>query len=664
MNKLLKTPTYRKLLYDIEVYYNYFCVGLKDYETKEIIFYEVSNVKDDTKHIYDFFSDYSEFLISFNGISYDNTIIKYFLYLYETNQCINVETTCYLLKLFSDRVINDDFNDQEVRKFKYLKSKWIDIDLFAYWSKMLRISKKISLKSLGIQLGYPVVQELPYSPDTILTDEDLPKLRYYNYTHDLGILEMLVTKMNDDIQLRSNVVKDFNLDCWSWDAIKIASEALLKNYCESTGASVYEMRKSRFEKNPLIISEILKDFEPHFELPIFKNLYKEILSSIDTFSKELLVTINNTNIRLSYGVGGLHSINENESYYSNDDYQVVTSDVTSLYPNLIINYNCIRFPEVLKRYAEIKEERVIAKRNGDKPKDVFFKLILNGTSGLLDNPHGWLYYPEGALRLRLIGQLIITKCIEVCIQNNWQVVSVNTDGIECIVPQNELNSYFDTLDKTISLFNIQLEHEKYNKIVYKNVNNYIAITEHGKIKQKGLFVTDPVLGNSTDTLVVAKALNAYYVNQISPEEFINNPDKYNLHIYDYCKSNKIDKSFYVWWNDEIQQQLNRYYFKKGNPYLLKSRKHSKYTIKDLPELTIQILKDSYGSLNEEQAKVLAENMIFSSQKQHVNVGQGVELFNTYIDKPFEEYDIDYQYYISQVYKIINEINNYNQLTLF
>ena len=58
MSKLLKTPTYRKLLYDIEVYYNYFCVGLKDYETKEITFYEVSNVRDDTKHIYDFFKSY------------------------------------------------------------------------------------------------------------------------------------------------------------------------------------------------------------------------------------------------------------------------------------------------------------------------------------------------------------------------------------------------------------------------------------------------------------------------------------------------------------------------------------------------------------------------------------------------------------------------------
>ena len=97
-----------------------------------------------------------------------------------------------------------------------------------------------------------------------------------------------------------------------------------------------------------------------------------------------------------------------------------------MYPNFIINYNCIRFKEVLGRYGEIKVERVIAKKAKIKSKDVFFKLILNSTSGLLDQEHSWLYYPEGALRLRLLGQLMLLKAVEYCILNNWQVISVNT----------------------------------------------------------------------------------------------------------------------------------------------------------------------------------------------------------------------------------------------
>jgi len=499
-----------KQLYDIECYRNYFCVGIKNFISKEILFYEISEERNDIDKIYEYFKSYTGFLISFNGIHYDNMVIKYLLKNYRNYKYLDYSNICLELKHFSDKIIEDSFDD-DVKQIKYMKTSWIDIDLFAYWSKMLRISKKISLKSLGIQLGYHTVQELPFKPSSILSLEDLPKLRYYNYTHDLGILELLTIKMEDEIKLRANIVKDYGLYCWSWDAPKIASEALLIDYCKITSKSIKDVRSTRFEKPQMYLNDILKGFEPDFRLPIFQNLFAEILNSTNSYSKELLVNINNTSIRLTYGIGGLHSVNENEQYYSNTNYQVVTSDVTSLYPNLIINYMCIRYPEVLERYKQIKDERLIAKKNKDKGKDSFLKLVLNSTSGLLDMGHSWLYYPEGAMRLRLIGQLILTKCIEQCIINNWQVVSANTDGIEVLVPTHMLKQYKDILDMTCNKFNLDLEHEYYEKIIYKNVNNYIALTNEKKLKQKGLFVYNPVLGNSVDEVVIAKALEAYYL---------------------------------------------------------------------------------------------------------------------------------------------------------
>ena len=517
--------------------------------------------------------------------------------------------------------------DDLIKQIKYQKVPWIDIDLFLYWSKMLRMSKKISLKSLGIQLGYHTVQELPFKPDTILKLEDLPKLRYYNYTHDLGILELLTSNMEEDIKLRGNIVKEYELDCWSWDAPKIASEALLKDYCKITRKNAKEVRNYKFEKPTMLLGELLKGFEPQFKLPLFQQLWLDVCNSTNSFSKELLVNINNTSIRLTYGIGGLHSINENEKYYSNDEIQVKTSDIASLYPNIIINYNCIRFPGVLQQYLNVKTERIIAKKAKDKAKDTFLKLILNSTSGLLDNQHSWLYFPEGAMRLRLIGQIFLTKAIEVCIINNWQVVSANTDGIEVLVPKNQIDDYENKINQVAKDFNLEFEHEDYNKIIYKNVNNYICETSSNKLKQKGLFVTKPLLSNSVDELIIAKSLQAYYIENIKPQEFISNPDKYNLHIYDYCKSNKIGKDFIVYWNGKIQQQLNRYYFNKKSPYLFKQ-------------------KHGVGTM------------------QHVNVGEGVEIFNNYEEKTWQEYNINYQYYISKTQKIIDEINLLNQLSLF
>jgi hypothetical protein len=615
-----------KILYDIEVYRNYFCVGIENYVTKQKTFYEISEQQNDIHKIYNYFKTFNGFLISFNGIHYDNMIIKYILQNYDSLKYGSYKNVCETLKNLSDNIVNDHYDDL-IKRLKYGKVTWTDIDLFLYWSKMLRMSKKISLKSLGIQLGYPVVQELPYKPDSILSLEDLPKLREYNQLHDLGILRLLTEKMEDEIKLRGNISKDYKLNCWSWDAPKIASEALLQDYCKITGNELKSVRDQRFEKPTLHLNECLRGFEPGFKLPIFQNLWTEILNSQNSFSKELIVNVNNTSIKLTYGIGGLHSVNENETYVSDRDYQVVTSDVASLYPNLIINYNCIRFPEVLQRYLEVKNERIIAKKAKDKSKDSFLKLILNSTSGLLDNQHSWLYYPEGAMRLRLIGQLILTKCIEQCIINKWQVVSANTDGIEVIVPRHMLKQYQEILDMVCNKFKLDLEHEYYNKIVYKNVNNYVAITKDGKYKQKGLFVPNPVLGNSVDELVIAKALEAYYTKDISPKEFITNPEKYGLHIYDYCKSNKIGKDFVVYWNGEIQQQLNRYYFSKKGAYLFKQK---------------------YGQ----------------GTMQHVNVGQPVIIYNVHKETSWEDYNIDYNYYIASTQKIIDEIANFNQLVLF
>lgn len=283
----------------------------------------------------------------------------------------------------------------------------------------------------------------------------------------------------------------------------------------------------------------------------------------------------------------------------------------------------------------VKEERLEAKATKNKLKDTFLKLILNSISGLLDMSHSWLYFPQGALRLRLIGQLFLTKAVEVCIMNNWQVISTNTDGIEVIVPKDECERYEKVLCQVAEDFNLIFEHEDYKFINYKNVNNYIALTNENKVKRKGLFLLDynedgkreNPLGKSCNEFIVAKALNAYFVHGISPREYITNHEKFPKHIYDFCRSDKVDKTYTVVHNNQEQQRLNRYYFSKTGPYLYKRKKD----------------------------KTKLENM---------NVGKGVILLNEFKDLPLEDYNINYDIYIFSTQKIIDEMNNYNQLTLF
>lgn len=634
------------MLYDLEIFpSSYFECGLKNFKTKEVINLEVSEWCDDRKVIYDFFSSYDGYLVSFNGIYYDNMLIKYFLKEYK--RLVKLEVISFLdeMKLYSDKVINSEQNREYLNRYRYVDIKWTDLDIFLFWSKMLRQSKKISLKSLGIQLGYPVVQELPYNEKTVLTKEQIEVVRKYNNEHDLGILDLLTEKMKEEISLRFNIRKEYGLDCLSWDAIKIASESLLQDYCEETlrgGETIQEytkrIRNLHFERNTIYIKDILNGFDPHFELPIFKNLYQEILGSINSFDKELPINIGITQMSLALGNGGLHSQNKNEIYHSTDTHVIMSSDVGSLYPNLIINYNCIRFPEVLKRYKEIKAERMIAKKAKDKKNDTLKKLQLNGISGLLDNPYSWLYYPEGALRLRLIGQLIMVKTAETCILNGWKVIAENTDSIDCIVPILEIDKYYNALSEVEKQFNIQFEHEQYNSIYYLNINNYLSINSEGKIKRKGLFkIREEIpLGDSVDELVIPVALQNYLVKGIPIEETIISPEKHSLHIYDYCCSNKISKASYeVFYDGKICQNLNRYYFSTPAPFLLKKKKEG------------------------------AAKRKINATFEHVNVADPVILFNEFIEKDWKEYNINYNSYIKRARKIINELeSSKRQLTLF
>lgn len=611
-----------KVYYDVECLPTLFLICARNYHTKEDYVFEISERKNDLGELVRFFNNTQLTCVAFNSIHYDNILVMKLIKEYDKYKNSTHDVICTDLRAISDCIIDDGrLESKKKEKIHYHKYKnyqynqpFASVDLFLYWSKMLRLSKKLSLKSLAVWLNHELIQEF----DGNMTDYD--ELIKYCF-NDVIITEKLADKLLDQIRLRVDIKKEYKVDCMSWDNIKIASEILLQDYCNQINSDIKEIRKQKLNRLEFNTAKILEDFDPHFVNPQFQDLYKEVLVSKGTFSKEIVVRKNNTTIKLTYGIGGLHSVNKNEHYKSNEDKVVITSDVASLYPNLIINYKCIRYQEVFERYTNIKTERIAAKKAKNKSKDAFLKLCLNGVSGLLDNTYSWLYYPEGALKMRLAGQMILTKFIETCIENNWQVISANTDGIEVIINKSDIDVYKETLDKDAKLFNLDLEHEIYKQIVYCTVNDYIAETESGKIKHKGMFLTAPEIGSSNDFLVIAKALEAYYINNIPPEEFIRN----HKNIYDFCAAKKISRDYTVFWNQTPQQQLNRFYASKKGAYLYKK-------------------KDTKDTM------------------EHVLKGYGVELFNKFEER--DNYNIDYEYYIRQVRAIIQDLKVDYQLSMF
>jgi hypothetical protein len=644
-----------KKLYDIECYYNFFCVGIKDFITKEITFYEISEERNDIHKIYNWFKNYNGFLISFNGIHYDNMIIKYLLDNYKIYKDRDFLDITNDLKLFSNKVIEGDF-DEQIKYYKYFKVNWIDIDLFLYWSKSLRLSKQLSLKSLGIQLGYHTVQELPFKPDYILLKEDLPKLRYYNYTHDLGILNLLTSKMEEDIKLRAYIKEEYSLSCWSMDAPKIASEYLLEYYCSKTynGTIPYwqykkKIRDNRYEPKPWIIGDYLP--QVNFKTKFFQDIYNQIKLSSSNKPYSALIPFNQQSghaLMLSISQGGIHSENDNQIYKETETHYLIDADIAGLYPTLFRKYKFLRkeLHLILEKYVDMIDDRIVAKRAGDKKKDIFLKLCNNAFSGLVDSSVTWLYSPEHILALRIFGQMIQLRFMEELNFHGIDILFTNTDGTLVHCPKDKIDKYHEISLQIAKEFQVEWEFCLLDGIFFSNTNTYLSsikeeymldenlnkinVKSEGKLKRKGKYFRydkDIPLGDSVDELIIPKALEAYFINNIQPEDFISNPEKFNHSIYDYCKSNKISKQYSVYHFGEIQQNLNRYYFSKKGAYLYKQ-------------------KNGHGTM------------------QHVNVGQPVIIFNNYENKPWIDYNINYNYYISKTNSIISELNNKNQLTLF
>jgi len=622
-----------KQLVDIEVFYQHFEISLENYKTHEKIDFQVNQFRDDRIAAKQYLRDYNGFMIHFNGIKYDFAVLAY---IDRNNWFLNksVLEFCRLVKEFSDQLIN---LQDELFVYKYIGhfTKITHIDLFLYWAKLLRISKKISLKALGIQMNYPVVQELPYPPSIQeLTYDQIQEIHHYCSVHDLGILRMLCDQMEGgkttiplgnlgSIQLRHKIVHEFGIPAWSMDAPKIASEALLNAYCKVTGKDKKSVSKMKFEAPTIRFGDLFKDIDFGFQTSLFQQVYNSWMNSVNTFSKEFaVINPSGDGIMVSCGVGGLHNLLSNKIYESDDDHILLDIDIESLYPVFIINYEAFGLPEVLTEYKKFKEYRVtqtkpMLKQYKGKPEeiewrliDAFYKVILNGVSGHLDSEHSWLFNRPGIMKVRCGGQLVLLTLIEQCQINDITLVQANTDGLTVRIHKDKVELFKSIVEACEKKFNVKFEYAEYKKMVFSSVNSYLAIETNGKIKEKGEFVRLPELGNSTDFLIIPHLLHDYFVLGIKPEVAIYN----YTNIFLFCASQKVDKSYHVEWNNQIlPQRLNRYYVSKKGAYLYKCR---------------------------------------GGKKSHMLKGFGVQIYNSHIPQDMSRYNINYPFYLKQVNDMI------------
>lgn len=641
-------------VYDIEVFQNIFHCSVKNTETNDIYKFEISERKNQLRDLVKFFKQVDKYITwgdyyttninipanvifcGYNNLHYDNPIINYIIEYEDKLMQYNIPTICSSIFNLSKTITTS--SEDNIDAWKHWKYQiWFntfDILTMLYSNKL-----RVGLKEIQVTMQYPNVQEFVCDWTKPLPLEDFNSMIDYNI-NDIESTSELLNRCKKDVDLRIAIEDEYGVRVLSKDGVNIGMKILTQKYLEKTGLTWQDIKDLRSPMSVIPLKDVILPFIK-YDSPILQRVLDDMKNQIVSPGRkgyENKFVFNN--LRYSVGVGGIHSVNSPEIIIPRDDEMLIDIDVASLYPSMLIEYEF--YPkhlgkEFLEVYKQIKDERIEAKHNGDKVKNETLKLALNGLSGNLQNEHNFCYSPFAVMQIRINGQLLLLMLAEKLTQNGCRIVQANTDGLFVLLKKDIYSKVNSICREWEQLTKLILEEDRFKAMYQYAINDYFAITEDNKVKEKGMFITTVKLGKGLTPKIIPKAVINFFKDGVSVEDTIKNCTD----IRDFLMSEKTGKQWHVEYMNEEQQRTNRFYASTNGGYLWKW--------KDTGHKESEIITYTEPYVGEHKYKASAR------QYQNMLTASGVTLLNKFDDKPIEERKINYRYYIMEAYKIIRDL---------
>lgn len=641
---------------DYETLADCFLAVFTHYKTDETHVFTIGRLRNDLPKLLDFYRQNirnKEWHISFNGLAFDSQITEYIIRNHEKLSKLSGVNVAIKIYQKAQEVIERS-NRREFAEWSESRLSIHQIDIFKlnHWDNP---AKSSSLKYIQYTTDWHNIQDMPIHHSTsITTVEDLKTVAAYCRNDVASTKYVAMEKCAKLIQIRGSLTKQYKVNLYSASEPRIAKELFLLFLSEKAGIPAKQMRKMRTWRKTIIVKNIIlpyitfKTTEFKKMLFRFQHLAINALNTKNAFKYQLQYR----GVKTKMGLGGIHGAKKG-IYKEGNGMIIMTSDVVSYYPNLAIRNKWAPAHLPKKEFCEqyewfFDERRKIPKKD---PRNYVYKIILNATFGLSIDKHSFLYDVELGMKITINGQLTLMMLYEMLAEGVPGCIPLmqNTDGVEMMIPEQYKDKYLEICKEWEKITQLELEHDQYEKIIIPDVNNYVAVTkrkevtkeefeerkqenphnifieEDGKFyyagtKCKGRFdFHDLALHKNKSYLIIRKALFYYFVHGVEPEVFLQN----NRNIFDYCAGVKVK---YPWEFHEIYvkdgqfqrtplQKTIRYYSSKDGNKIMKSNPEDDRT------------------LNIEKAG-----------KQTV--------FNTYVEKPWEEYKVDDTFYLTKIRKEI------------
>lgn len=641
-------------VYDIEVFQNIFHCSVKNTETNNIYKFEISERKNQLRELVKFFKQVDKYITwgdyyttninipanvifcGYNNLHYDNPIINYIIEYEDKLMQYNIPTICSSIFNLSKTITTS--SEDNIDAWKHWKYQ-IWFDTFDILTMLYSNKLRVGLKEIQVTMQYPNVQEFVCDWTKPLPLEDFDSMIDYNI-NDIESTSELLNRCKKDVDLRIAIEDEYGVRVLSKDGVNIGMNILTQKYLEKTGLTWQDIKDLRSPMSVIPLKDVILPFIK-YDSPILQRVLDDMKNQIVSPGRkgyENKFVFNN--LRYSVGVGGIHSVNSPEIIIPRDDEMLIDIDVASLYPSMLIEYEF--YPkhlgkEFLEVYKQIKDERIEAKHNGDKVKNETLKLALNGLSGNLQNEHNFCYSPFAVMQIRINGQLLLLMLAEKLTQIGCRIVQANTDGLFVLLKKDAYSKVNSICREWEQLTKLTLEEDRFKAMYQYAINDYFAITEDNKVKEKGMFITAVKLGKGLTPKIIPKAVISFFKDGIPVEDTIKNCTD----IRDFLMSEKTGKQWHVEYMNEEQQRTNRFYASTNGGYLWKW--------KDTGHKEGEIITYTEPYVGERKYKASAR------QYQNMLTASGVTLLNKFDNKPIEERKINYRYYIMEAYKIIRDL---------
>lgn len=492
------------------------------------------------------FMEQEPYLGGFNNKHYDNHILK----------AVMIGADPETVKQVNDLIILEEIDGWDIPFLREYRVFFHSFDL------MDDCQDGISLKGIEAHLGIPIEEtEVDFNIPRKLTAAELKQtIKYCKY--DVDATELLYKLRQNYLKNKATLGRVRGLD--ERKAMYMTNAKLTSVYLNA----VKPTKPWTDERDYEYPDKLLREYIPQEVFDFFDRLHDPAIPNIDLFGgydehgkkikgASLEIRLGDCIITLAYG--GIHGAIPNYVEIATVDRSIRNKDVVSYYSHLMTlplsegrEYGfCSRNIPSPQVFVQTLEDRVKAKKAGDKDTANALKLVLNTTYGTMLNgrngvAYNDLYDPLMGRSVCITGQLLLLE-LSVHLTRECptlKIIQLNTDGIMVSFDNSDEAKWQEITQEWQDRTGFELEEDFIQKIVQKDVNNYVEVpVGDGKPKVKGGQLVRGILTNgnidfttmglppwdnmtggafniNNNAVVVARAIRDYFVDGTPPEKTI------------------------------------------------------------------------------------------------------------------------------------------------